>query len=412
MFEEPDALHTESLTTGQTVLTIKDNGNVGIGTTAPRTILDLGDANLGNEVSGRILTIGRNTNTTTTSAGAVNFLSKGGTNGYVWQDAAGNMRVSASAPTNTNDATSGMVIGTQGSVRDAKQDIRDYTNYDNALQMVVTAPLHYFRYKNEVLGYGSDSTLAKERIGFIFDEVSPMFMWGNSIDQVSVNGILMGSIKAQQDQIDSLKLIASGAISATSTLETAQADPGWLEAIRSAIVSLFEAGIDGIKNFIADNITARQKLCVDDVCVTREEFKQLLDKNGIGRPAPDIAVPSGSEPQGDDGTPEDEPNEPAESSAKAIIFFIVEDSIAAEINETDHTISLTMPSGTDVTALAPVITVSENATVIPSSGEAQDFSNSVTYTVTAQDGTTQDYIVTATVNAPAVEPTVEEPSVK
>jgi hypothetical protein len=48
-------------------------------------------------------------------------------------------------------------------------------------------------------------------------------------------------------------------------------------------------------------------------------------------------------------------------------------------------------------ALAPVIEVSEKATVNPASGTARDFTAPATYTVTAEDGSVQDYTVTVTV---------------
>ena len=66
------------------------------------------------------------------------------------------------------------------------------------------------------------------------------------------------------------------------------------------------------------------------------------------------------------------------------------------INQTDHTIALTVPFGTDVTTLTPTIVISTGATVTPSTDIPQNFSNSVTYTVTATDGTTQTYTVTVT----------------
>ncbi len=68
-----------------------------------------------------------------------------------------------------------------------------------------------------------------------------------------------------------------------------------------------------------------------------------------------------------------------------------------DINQTNHTIAVTMPAGTNVTSLTPSITVSDKASVSPASGAAQDFTNPVTYTVTAEDGTQQTYIVTVTV---------------
>ncbi|SDF01454.1 PKD domain-containing protein, partial [Cellulophaga baltica] len=65
-------------------------------------------------------------------------------------------------------------------------------------------------------------------------------------------------------------------------------------------------------------------------------------------------------------------------------------------------ISLTLPAGTDVTALSPSITHT-GASINPTSGVAQDFTSPVSYTVTAADGTTQVYSVTVT--APALSST-------
>jgi len=71
-------------------------------------------------------------------------------------------------------------------------------------------------------------------------------------------------------------------------------------------------------------------------------------------------------------------------------------SKTAVIDQNDRTIVLTLPVGTDVTALAPSVSVSENASVSPSSGEAKDFSGGspVTYTVTSQNGVQKAYAVT------------------
>jgi len=178
-------------------------GNVGINTVSPSTNLEIGSSDLGDGVAGPIITLGRNTNATNTGAGSINLLDKAGTNGYVWQDAAGNLRINTSAPSNAND-TAGVVVGAQTSERATKQDITDYTDYNNALSMIVNAPLHTFRYIKEVNGYGTDSPLAKTRIGYIADEVDPIFMVGNVIDQVSVNGLLMASVKELNLKLESI----------------------------------------------------------------------------------------------------------------------------------------------------------------------------------------------------------------
>ncbi|WP_405209182.1 hypothetical protein [Aquimarina sp. LLG6339-5] len=56
-------------------------------------------------------------------------------------------------------------------------------------------------------------------------------------------------------------------------------------------------------------------------------------------------------------------------------------------------ISLTVPSDTDVTNLKPSIEISEGATINPSPQEAQNFTNAVEYTVTAENGETSTYKV-------------------
>ncbi|MBR2567113.1 MAG: S-layer homology domain-containing protein [Paenibacillus sp.] len=87
--------------------------------------------------------------------------------------------------------------------------------------------------------------------------------------------------------------------------------------------------------------------------------------------------------------------------AKAITSFAfngLTPAVTGTVNEAAKTVTLTVPFGTDVTALVPTITHT-GASVSPNSNDAQDFTNPVTYTVTAADGTTQQYEVTVTVAA-------------
>lgn len=70
---------------------------------------------------------------------------------------------------------------------------------------------------------------------------------------------------------------------------------------------------------------------------------------------------------------------------------------AGVIDQVNGTITMELPAGTDTT-FAPTIRVSDFATVTPTSGEAQDFSKSVQYKVTAQNGSTNTYTVTVTVS--------------
>jgi len=64
----------------------------------------------------------------------------------------------------------------------------------------------------------------------------------------------------------------------------------------------------------------------------------------------------------------------------------------AAIDEAAGTVVLTVPPSQPVTALAPVFTLSANATINPASGSTQDFTNPVVYRVTAENGTSfKDY---------------------
>lgn len=89
---------------------------------------------------------------------------------------------------------------------------------------------------------------------------------------------------------------------------------------------------------------------------------------------------------------------------KSILSFTI-DGVEGDINEIAKEVEVMMPEGTDVTQLVPTIVVSEGATVEPASGVAQDFTNPVTYTVTAQNGTMAVYTVTVAVEGGDVEPT-------
>lgn len=71
-------------------------------------------------------------------------------------------------------------------------------------------------------------------------------------------------------------------------------------------------------------------------------------------------------------------------------------ALEGTIDTENHTVALEMPNGTDLTALTPIVLVSQGAKVSPLSGAETDFTNPVTFTVTADDGTSQEWTVTVT----------------
>lgn len=85
------------------------------------------------------------------------------------------------------------------------------------------------------------------------------------------------------------------------------------------------------------------------------------------------------------------------SALKAITSFTfagLAPTVTGAVNEVTKTIALTVPYGIPATALVPTIAISALATVDPLSGVAADFTLPVTFTVTAEDTSTQDYVVT------------------
>ena len=71
--------------------------------------------------------------------------------------------------------------------------------------------------------------------------------------------------------------------------------------------------------------------------------------------------------------------------------------VAATVNDISKTITMTLPEGTNLTALKPVIEATEGVSISPASGTTVDFSNAVTFVVTA-NGKSVNY--TANVGVP------------
>ena len=99
--------------------------------------------------------------------------------------------------------------------------------------------------------------------------------------------------------------------------------------------------------------------------------------------------------------------------AKAItdFDFYGPDLAVGMIDQSDHSIAVTVPGGTDVSDLVASFTTTGASVAVGdvaqvSGTTANDFSDPVTYTVTAADGSTQDYTVTVT--AVWVRPEVDE----
>ena len=89
--------------------------------------------------------------------------------------------------------------------------------------------------------------------------------------------------------------------------------------------------------------------------------------------------------------------ETAATTSTGITSFSI-NGVAGAVNNSTNTITITLPRGTDVTKLAPVIATNGVKSLTPSSGETVNFTNSVTYTATMEDGSTKTYTVTVYVD--------------
>ena len=89
--------------------------------------------------------------------------------------------------------------------------------------------------------------------------------------------------------------------------------------------------------------------------------------------------------------------ETASTTVNGITAFSI-NGIAAAVNNTTNTITITMPRGTDVTKLTPVIATNGVKSLTPGSGVTVDFTNAVTYTAAMEDGSSKTYTVTVYVD--------------
>lgn len=81
------------------------------------------------------------------------------------------------------------------------------------------------------------------------------------------------------------------------------------------------------------------------------------------------------------------------STNKSITAFEIPEQVGATIIDTSNfVIRITMPYGTDVTILAPIISF-QGGNISPASGEVLDFTRARSYTVTAADASTRIYSV-------------------
>ncbi|MEL6557178.1 MAG: BspA family leucine-rich repeat surface protein [Bacteroidota bacterium] len=88
---------------------------------------------------------------------------------------------------------------------------------------------------------------------------------------------------------------------------------------------------------------------------------------------------------------------PEGGEAEILRFELDEEIAPAVIDDENHTITLSVPGGSNITGLEPTLFLSRGATSTPASETVVDFSEPVVFSVTSEDGNTQqDWTVTVT----------------
>ena len=97
------------------------------------------------------------------------------------------------------------------------------------------------------------------------------------------------------------------------------------------------------------------------------------------------------------------------NTEKEIVDFTLPGQVAeADINSSNQIVNVRVSAETDLSKLTPTMEVSAGATITPDSKTAQNFSTPVTYTVTAENGSTKGWVVIATKEEDLTDPKVKQ----
>lgn len=279
---------------GNIALKIKvDSGNVGVGTTSPYANLSVAGASL---QAGDIFAISTSTASATTTVlkvdgnGKLTVKDLGTTaDGFLCADANGLLYNGAAT--------------CAGSSKRWKSDI---VPIGNALEKVLQMDGVYYTW-DAAHGGRRDLGFIAEDLGKIVPEVvvweqesavssasSTTERFAKTLDYGHLVALNTQAIKELNLKIENFMASTSSSTHLTQT-ESSGVDNSLLAAIGNAgewlIEQLGKIGlsiVDGIisaKEFVADKITTKE-LCLEDVCIKKEQLKELLEKNGISGASP------------------------------------------------------------------------------------------------------------------------------
>ena len=159
--------------------------------------LILATCDLGVDVAGPLLLVGRNSNATGPASGTIRFVDRSGSNLFLWSDDTGVMRVHSAAPTTLASDTAGTVVGTQTSMAAAKNLLGEVGDPIEAIRAIIEAAksgLRRFTYKTGTFGneeFAGVVTDFAPRYGMDRDESHPA---GKSLNEIQLFGDLIRSV--------------------------------------------------------------------------------------------------------------------------------------------------------------------------------------------------------------------------
>ena len=163
-------------------------------------------------------------------------------------------------------------------------------------EIMALRPVTYF-YTSEYLGsFINNPNWNGARVGFIAEEVQqvdPRLVTIDSLgqpDTVRYEHLTAVLTKAMQEL--SLRVDSITSATAASTSDSQSFAASFLSNLFSRLTNWFADTTNGIKDLFANTFRAKEKICVDDQCLTKDDIRTLLQmKNGqLVLPAP-ISVP-------------------------------------------------------------------------------------------------------------------------
>lgn len=152
-----------------------------------------------------------------------------------------------------------------------------------------------------------------------------------------------------------------------------------------------------VKNIVTLNssLASSARVAFNINLVLSQDIFDYIAVSALQVPAPEQGAPENNTKTGAaaETSPAAEEESATKSSEKLITSFhlLLDPEVIGTIDEANYTINLDVSHGTGVKSLTPKIVISTGATISPASDVPQNFEKPVAYTVTAEDGSTQNY---------------------